>query len=58
MEKKIFEVLVCPVCKGKLKFDKKNNELLCHFDHLAYPIQDDIPILLEAQARKISMDAQ
>jgi uncharacterized protein YbaR (Trm112 family) len=58
MEKKLFEILVCPLCKGKLKFDKKNNELVCSFDHIAYPIREDIPIMLENEARKIKKDSE
>jgi len=58
MEKKLFEILVCPLCKGKLKYDKKNHELLCNFDHLAFPIRDGIPIMLENEARKINKDRE
>ena len=47
-------ILACPVCKGKLEFNKDKSELICKFDHLAYPIEKDIPVLLETEARKLS----
>ncbi len=54
MDKKILEILVCPMCKGKLLL--KNNELICLFDRLAYPIRDGIPVMLESDARSISLE--
>ncbi len=54
MDKKTLEILVCPICKGKLEYDKKNNELICQQDQLAYPIKDGIPVMLEEEARKLS----
>ncbi|MDH5611984.1 MAG: Trm112 family protein [Gammaproteobacteria bacterium] len=53
MNKKLMKILVCPICKGKLEYKKKNNEMFCHRDGLAYPIRDGIPVLLEVDARKI-----
>jgi len=53
MDKKLLDILVCPVCKGKLDYDKKNNELLCQHDALAYPIRDGIPVMLESDARSL-----
>ena len=50
---KLLDILVCPICKSKLIFNKTTNELICKFDRLAYPIKDDIPIMLENQARQI-----
>lgn len=47
-------MLVCPVCKGKLKLDNEAQELLCTFDGLAYPIRDGVPVMLEQEARKMS----
>ncbi|WP_354624915.1 Trm112 family protein [Psychromonas sp. MME2] len=55
---KLFDIIACPVCKGKLGFNKNNNELICKFDHLAYPIEDGIPALLHNRARKISCDEE
>ena len=54
MDKKIFNILVCPLCRGKLLL--KNNELICLFDRLAYPIRDEIPVMLEGEARIISLE--
>jgi len=54
MDKKLLDILACPICKGLLQYDKDNNELICKIDKLAYPIRDDIPVMLEEEARKIS----
>ena len=51
---KLLEILVCPLCKGNLFYYKKNNELICKFDKLAYPIENDIPIMLEEKAREVN----
>ena len=53
---KLLEIVACPVCKGKLNYDKEKGELVCRADRLAYPIQDDIPVLLESRARHLSLD--
>ncbi|MFC1589720.1 Trm112 family protein [Pseudomonadota bacterium] len=53
MNKKIMQLLVCPVCKGKLEYIKKQNEMICHRDGLAYPVRSGVPVLLEVDARKI-----
>lgn len=53
MDPKLLEILVCPVCKGPLLYRKPEQELLCKPCRLGYPIQDDIPILLEEDARKL-----
>jgi len=53
---KLLEILACPVCKGKLDFDKDAQELICKFDRLAYRIEKNIPVLLENEARKITED--
>ncbi|MGB0936458.1 MAG: Trm112 family protein [Colwellia sp.] len=53
---KLMEILACPVCKGKLVYDKSNNELICKFDRLAYAIDKDIPVLLESEARRIPLE--
>ncbi|WP_068547102.1 Trm112 family protein [Thalassotalea crassostreae] len=51
---KLLDILACPVCKGKLDVNKERNELICKFDHLAYAIEKDIPVLLETEARKLN----
>ncbi|MDA7691512.1 Trm112 family protein [Methylophilaceae bacterium] len=53
MDKDLLQILVCPVTKGPLVYDKDNNELISKSAKLAYPIKDDIPILLEDEARKL-----
>ena len=54
MDKKLLEILVCPLCKGPLRYDKTKSELICKADRLAYPIRDDIPVMLEDEARRIA----
>lgn len=56
MDKKLLEILVCPLCKGPLRYDKTKAELLCKADRLAYPIRDDIPVMLEEEARRVNDD--
>ncbi len=56
MDKKLLEILVCPICKGKLGYDKAENELLCSVDRLAFPIRDGIPVMLEDQARQLNQE--
>jgi uncharacterized protein YbaR (Trm112 family) len=53
---KLLDILVCPVCKGPLRYDKAKAELVCKADRLAYPIRDDIPVMLEDEARRLSED--
>jgi len=54
MDKRLLSILVCPLCKGQLIL--KNNELICVFDRLAYPIRDGIPVMLEQEGRQISLE--
>lgn len=49
-DKKLLEIVACPVCKGKLDYDKENQQLICKADRLAYAINDGIPVLLENKA--------
>ena len=49
-DKKLLDIVACPVCKGKLDFDKEAQQLICKFDKIAYPINDGIPVLLENRA--------
>lgn len=58
MDIKLLNILACPVCKGPLVYLKKNNELVCKADRLAYPIRDDIPVMLEDEARQIPADEE
>ena len=56
MDKRLLNILVCPLCKSSLQYDKNKQELICKADRLAYPIRDDIPVMLEKEARKISLE--
>jgi uncharacterized protein YbaR (Trm112 family) len=58
MDKKLLDILVCPVCKGKLVYDKKARELICRVDRLAYPVRDGIPVMLEEEARQLPADEE
>lgn len=54
MDKKLLEILACPLCKRELIYTEKAQELICKFDRLAYPIREDIPVMLEDEARTIT----
>ena len=56
MDKKLLDILVCPICKGTLVYKKEEQELICKFDRLAYPIREGIPIMLENDARQMNSD--
>ncbi|MFZ0106000.1 MAG: Trm112 family protein [Thiobacillus sp.] len=56
MNNKLLEILVCPVCKGPLTYRKEAAELVCQACRIAYPIRDDIPVMLPEEARPL--DAQ
>ncbi len=54
MDKQLLDILVCPVTKGPLKYDKERQELISTSARLAYPIRDGIPVMLEDEARAIN----
>ena len=54
MDKQLLDILVCPVTKGPLKYDKERQELISTSARLAYPIRDGIPVMLEDEARIIN----
>ncbi len=56
MDAKLLQILVCPVTKGPLIYNKATNELISKSARLAYPIRDGIPVLLEDEARKLKDD--
>lgn len=56
MDKQLLSMLVCPSCKGKLKYDRDAQELLCTFDGLAYPVIDGVPNMLETEARHMTAE--
>ena len=53
MDSRLLDILVCPLCKGPLVHRKAQKELICRPCRLAYPIKDDIPVMLEDEARKL-----
>jgi len=53
MDPKLLEILVCPLCKGPLVYRREQQELICRADRLAFPIRDDIPVMLEEEARPL-----
>lgn len=55
-DKKLLDILACPVCKGKLLYQNKQAQLVCKFDRLVYPIRENIPVLLESEAKHLSSD--
>ena len=56
LDKKLLSILVCPLCKGSLIYNKTSQELICLGDALAYPIKDDVPVMLSNKARQISLE--
>ena len=56
LDKKLLEILACPICKGELHYDKNAKELVCSVDKLAFPIRDGVPVMLTAEARLMSSD--
>jgi uncharacterized protein YbaR (Trm112 family) len=58
LDKKLLEILACPLCKGPLIYRKEQQELVCKADRLAFPVRDDIPVMLEEEARKLPPDEE
>ena len=58
MDKKLLDILVCPICKGKLVHHKTEGELICKVDRLAFPIRDGIPVMLPQEARELPSDEE
>jgi len=53
MDARLLDILVCPICKGNLEYRKSESELVCKPCKLAYPIRDDIPVMLADEARQL-----
>lgn len=53
MENRLLQILVCPACKGPLRHDREQHELVCSAERLAYPIRDGVPIMLQSEARQL-----
>ena len=58
VDPRLLDILVCPLCKGKLIYRKQAGELVCKADRLAYPVMDGIPVMLEEEARKLPADEE
>ncbi len=58
MDKKLLDILACPLCKGPLVYKEEQNELICKVDRLAYQIRDDIPVMLVDEARELPADEE
>ncbi|MBL0141765.1 MAG: Trm112 family protein [Betaproteobacteria bacterium] len=58
MDPKLLEILVCPICKGPLVHRREPHELTCRADRLAFPVRDDIPVMLEEEARKLGPEEE
>jgi len=58
VDKKLLDILVCPVSKAPLIYDQKRQELICKVSRLAYPIRDGIPVMLESEARRLANDEE
>lgn len=56
MDARLLDILVCPVCKSSLEYRKEQKELVCKPCKLAFPVRDDIPIMLEDEARTLGQD--
>lgn len=56
MDSKLLDILACPLCKGPLTLSQEKTELWCKADGLAYPIREGIPVMLETEARTLTVD--
>lgn len=54
MDHKLLDILVCPICKGRLQFNAEKTGLICRAEKLIYPIEDGIPLMLESLAQPFS----
>ncbi|MYC60338.1 MAG: Trm112 family protein [Gammaproteobacteria bacterium] len=56
VDRKLLAILVCPICKGELRYDRQAAELLCVADGLAFSIRDGVPVMLPEEAREMSFE--
>jgi len=56
LDARLLEILVCPICKGPLDYRKPQAELVCKPCRLAYPVKDDIPVMMEDEARSLAAE--
>lgn len=55
MDRRLLDILVCPICKGPLVYRKRDQEFICPADALAFPVRDGIPVMLADEARQLEM---
>ena len=58
LDKKLLEILACPICKGDLRYETDKQELICLPDKLAFPVRDGVPVMLAEEARPICIDEE
>jgi uncharacterized protein YbaR (Trm112 family) len=58
VDKKLLDILACPICKGPLVYHKDEHELICKVDRLAFPVREGIPVMLEDEARQLPADEE
>ena len=58
MDNRLLDILACPLCKGPLVYKKEAGELICKADRLAFPIRDEIPVMLEEEARTLEPEEE
>ncbi|WP_417642244.1 protein YcaR [Enterobacter kobei] len=56
MDHRLLEIIACPVCTGKLYYSQEKQELVCKIDNLAFPVREGIPVLLENEARALTVE--
>ena len=56
LDKRLLDILACPVCKGTLEYRRAEDLLVCRFDRLGYPVRDGIPIMLEEEAQRLTSE--
>ena len=56
MNSKLLDILACPVCKGPLVYNRPGAEFVCRADRLGFPVRDEVPVLLEEEARRLASD--
>lgn len=57
MDHKLLDIMVCPICKGRLQMNPEKNGLVCRADKLVFPIDDGIPVMLESQAQPLHTES-
>jgi len=56
MDHKLLSILACPICKGPLTYKREAAELICYADALAFPVREEVPVMLESEARQLSAE--